>query len=160
MGPAGNAVACDELGQSRYPTPVDARPVEVLDHDAPDALRRAVDDGVQSESDLVDDGHRSVQQVHLDAAPLVDAATPAVLVDQPHHCQGFPLTGALAEHARRRLQFALRGAAATASSVSWSPTAYRLIEPARQLPEPVRIVCGEWKLDSLLTELALHGSTW
>ena len=34
--------------------------------------------------------------------------------------------------------------------------AYRLIEPARQLPEPVRIVCREWKLDSLLAELALH----
>lgn len=34
--------------------------------------------------------------------------------------------------------------------------AYRLIEPATQLPEPVRIVCREWKLDSLLAELALH----
>lgn len=34
--------------------------------------------------------------------------------------------------------------------------AYRLIEPATQLPEPLRIVCREWKLDSLLAELALH----
>jgi len=34
--------------------------------------------------------------------------------------------------------------------------AYWLIEPARQLPESVRIVCREWKLDSLLAELALH----
>ncbi len=34
--------------------------------------------------------------------------------------------------------------------------ACRLIEPATQLPEPVRIVCREWKLDSLLAELALH----
>ena len=34
--------------------------------------------------------------------------------------------------------------------------AYRLIEPATQLPIPVRIVCREWKLDSLLAELALH----
>ena len=34
--------------------------------------------------------------------------------------------------------------------------AYRLVEPATQLPEPVRIVCREWKLDSLLAELALH----
>ncbi|MDP2367744.1 transcriptional activator NhaR [Rhodoferax sp.] len=33
---------------------------------------------------------------------------------------------------------------------------YRLLEPATQLPEPVRIVCREWKLDSLLAELALH----
>ena len=34
--------------------------------------------------------------------------------------------------------------------------ACRLIEPATQLAEPVRIVCREWKLDSLLAELALH----
>ena len=34
--------------------------------------------------------------------------------------------------------------------------AYRLVEPATQLPEPVRVVCREWKLDSLLVELALH----
>ncbi len=34
--------------------------------------------------------------------------------------------------------------------------AYRLVEPAMQLPEPVRVVCREWKLDSLLAELALH----
>lgn len=34
--------------------------------------------------------------------------------------------------------------------------ACRLIEPAAQLPEPVRIVCREWKLDTLLGELALH----
>ena len=34
--------------------------------------------------------------------------------------------------------------------------ACRLIEPATQLPEPIRIVCREWKLDTLLGELALH----
>jgi LysR family transcriptional activator of nhaA len=34
--------------------------------------------------------------------------------------------------------------------------AYRLLEPATQMPEPVRIVCPEWKLDSLLSELAVH----
>jgi LysR family transcriptional activator of nhaA len=34
--------------------------------------------------------------------------------------------------------------------------AYRLIEPATRLPEPVRIVCRESKLDSLLSELAAH----
>ncbi len=33
---------------------------------------------------------------------------------------------------------------------------YRLLEPATRLPVPVRIVCREWKLDSLLTELAAH----
>ena len=31
-----------------------------------------------------------------------------------------------------------------------------LIEPATRLPEPVRIVCREWKLESLLVELAAH----
>lgn len=34
--------------------------------------------------------------------------------------------------------------------------AYRLLAPALQLPEPVRIVCRENSIDSLLTELALH----
>jgi LysR family transcriptional activator of nhaA len=34
--------------------------------------------------------------------------------------------------------------------------AYRLLEPATHMPEPVRIVCLEWKLDSLLSELAVH----
>ncbi len=34
--------------------------------------------------------------------------------------------------------------------------AYRLIEPATRLPEPVRIVCRESKLESLLAELAVH----
>jgi LysR family transcriptional activator of nhaA len=35
--------------------------------------------------------------------------------------------------------------------------AYRLLEPALRLPEPVRIVCNEDRLDRLLAELALHG---
>jgi len=34
--------------------------------------------------------------------------------------------------------------------------AFRLIEPATRLPNPVRIICREWKLDSLLAELAAH----
>ena len=34
--------------------------------------------------------------------------------------------------------------------------AYRLLAPALQLPEPVRIVCRENDIDSLLAELALH----
>jgi len=34
--------------------------------------------------------------------------------------------------------------------------AYRLIEPATRLPEAVRVVAREWKLDSLLAELAAH----
>lgn len=34
--------------------------------------------------------------------------------------------------------------------------AHRLIDPATQLPEPVRIVCREGKLDNLLAQLAAH----
>lgn len=34
--------------------------------------------------------------------------------------------------------------------------AYRLIEPVTRLFTPVRIVCREWKLDSLISELAAH----
>lgn len=37
--------------------------------------------------------------------------------------------------------------------------ACRLIEPAAQLAEPVRIVCREWKLGDLLGELALRAGT-
>jgi LysR family transcriptional activator of nhaA len=36
------------------------------------------------------------------------------------------------------------------------PVAYRLLEPALALGEPVRLVCHEWKLADLLAELALH----
>lgn len=34
--------------------------------------------------------------------------------------------------------------------------AYRLLEPALQLPQPVRIVCREGKLDALLADIAVH----
>jgi len=34
--------------------------------------------------------------------------------------------------------------------------AYRLLEPALRLPNPHRVVCMEWRLDSLLSELAVH----
>ncbi|MEK8090816.1 transcriptional activator NhaR [Thermithiobacillus plumbiphilus] len=34
--------------------------------------------------------------------------------------------------------------------------AYRLLEPALKLSEPVRIVCREGKLDALLTDIAVH----
>jgi LysR family transcriptional activator of nhaA len=36
------------------------------------------------------------------------------------------------------------------------PVAYRLLEPALNLPEPVHMVCHEWKFADLLAELALH----
>src|SRR5262249_32210361 len=35
--------------------------------------------------------------------------------------------------------------------------AYRLLEPALQLAEPVRVICHEDKPDRLLAELAVHG---
>lgn len=34
--------------------------------------------------------------------------------------------------------------------------AYRLLRPAIGLPDPVRLVCREWRLERLLAELALH----
>jgi LysR family transcriptional regulator, transcriptional activator of nhaA len=34
--------------------------------------------------------------------------------------------------------------------------AYRLLEPALHLPEPVRILCREGKLDALLADIAVH----
>ncbi|MBL8324744.1 MAG: transcriptional activator NhaR [Rubrivivax sp.] len=42
-----------------------------------------------------------------------------------------------------------------ADSVAKS-VAYRLLEPALHLDEPVRLVCHEWKFADLLAELALH----
>ena len=42
-----------------------------------------------------------------------------------------------------------------ADSVAKS-VAYRLLEPALNLGEPVRLVCHEWKFTELLAELALH----
>lgn len=51
----------------------------------------------------------------------------------------------------RLLEFRVGVADAVPKSI-----ACRLIEPAAQVPEPVRIVCREWKLDTLLGELALH----
>jgi LysR family transcriptional activator of nhaA len=42
-----------------------------------------------------------------------------------------------------------------ADSVAKS-VAYRLVEPAMYLPEPVRLVCREGRLNALLAELAVH----
>ncbi len=54
-------------------------------------------------------------------------------------------------HQGRPMEFRVGVADAVSKSI-----ACRLIEPATQLPERVRIVCRGWKLDSLLAELALH----
>lgn len=66
---------------------------------------------------------------------------------------GAELKEAVREHPKqgRALEFRVGVADAVPKSI-----ACRLIEPATHLPEPVRIVCREWKLDSLLAELALH----
>jgi LysR family transcriptional activator of nhaA len=66
---------------------------------------------------------------------------------------GAELEEAVREHPRqgRSLEFRVGVADAVPKTI-----ACRLIEPAAQLPEPVRIVCREWKLDTLLGELALH----
>lgn len=66
---------------------------------------------------------------------------------------GAELEEAVREYPRRghALEFRVGVADAVPKSI-----ACRLIEPAAQLPEPVRIVCREWKLDSLLAELAVH----
>ncbi len=66
---------------------------------------------------------------------------------------GAELEEAVRDHPRRGklLEFRIGVADAVPKTI-----ACRLIEPATQLPEPVRIVCREWKLDTLLGELALH----
>jgi LysR family transcriptional activator of nhaA len=61
-----------------------------------------------------------------------------------HSLRNYPAGG-------RPVEFRLGVADAVSKTI-----AYRLIEPATRLPEPVRIVCREWKLDSLLSELAVH----
>ena len=66
---------------------------------------------------------------------------------------GVELEQAVREHAR---QGRLREFKVGIADVVPKSIAYRLIEPTTRLPEPVRIVCREWKLDSLLAELALH----
>lgn len=66
---------------------------------------------------------------------------------------GAELKETVREHPKRgrMLEFKVGVADAVPKAI-----AYRLIEPATRMPEPVRIVCREWKLDSLLAELALH----
>jgi LysR family transcriptional activator of nhaA len=51
----------------------------------------------------------------------------------------------------RTLEFRIGVADAMPKSI-----AYRLVEPALQVGQPVRIVCREWRLDRLLSELAVH----
>lgn len=66
---------------------------------------------------------------------------------------GAELEGALrqAGGGARTLEFRVGVADSVAKSV-----AYRLLEPALSLPEPVRLVCSEGKFPDLLGQLALH----
>ena len=84
---------------------------------------------------------------------LTDAGRLALGYAQEIFSMGAELEEAMREHPKngRMLEFRVGVADAVSKSI-----AYRLIEPATELPEPVRIVCREWKLDSLLAELALH----
>jgi len=66
---------------------------------------------------------------------------------------GFELEAAVREKVRsgRSLEFRIGVADALPKSI-----AYRLVEPALKVEQPVRMVCREWRLDRLLSELALH----
>jgi LysR family transcriptional activator of nhaA len=66
---------------------------------------------------------------------------------------GAELEEAVRDHPGRRklLEFRVGVADAVPKTI-----ACRLIEPAAQLSTPVRIICREWKLDTLLGELAMH----
>ena len=66
---------------------------------------------------------------------------------------GAELEQALREHPNSRPALEFRIGVADALP---KPIAYRLVEPAVRLDEPVRLVCREWKLDNLLAELAMH----
>ena len=66
---------------------------------------------------------------------------------------GSELEAAVREKTRngRSLEFRIGVADAVPKSI-----AYRLVEPALGVEQPVRIVCREWRLDRLLSELAVH----
>lgn len=66
---------------------------------------------------------------------------------------GAELEAALREKSQRTraLEFRIGVADAVPKAI-----AYHLIQPALAQPEPVRLVCAEWRLDRLLAELALH----
>ena len=66
---------------------------------------------------------------------------------------GSELEAAVREKAQgeRPLEFRIDVADAVPKSI-----AYRLVEPALGIEQPVRIVCREWRLERLLSELAMH----
>ncbi len=64
---------------------------------------------------------------------------------------GEELVSLLKGSGQRRAEFRVGVADAVPKSV-----AYGLLEPATRMTEPIRLVCREWKLENLLSELALH----
>jgi LysR family transcriptional activator of nhaA len=84
---------------------------------------------------------------------LTDTGQLALTYAQEIFSLGSELEAAVRETSRRgrTLEFRVGVADAVPKSI-----AYRLVEPALSVKEPVRIVCREWKLDSLLAELAVH----
>lgn len=84
---------------------------------------------------------------------LTDAGTLALGYAQDIFALGSELEESLRNYpvGGRQVEFRVGVADAVPKTI-----AYRLIEPATRLPTPVRIVCREWKLDSLLAELASH----
>ena len=90
---------------------------------------------------------------HGRSLELTDAGRIAFGYAQDIFALGYELEESLRNYPAggRAIEFRVGVSDAVSKSI-----AYRLIEPATRLPEPVRIVCREWKLDSLLTELAAH----
>lgn len=84
---------------------------------------------------------------------LSDAGRMAFGYAQDIFSLGAELEQALRDHPQSRPALEFRIGVADALP---KPIAYRLVEPATRMAESVRIVCREWKLDSLLAELALH----
>lgn len=84
---------------------------------------------------------------------LTDTGRLALAYAQDIFARGAELEAALRERAGRgkALEFRVGVADAVPKAV-----AYHLLEPAAAAAGPVRLVCREWKLDSLLAELALH----
>jgi len=84
---------------------------------------------------------------------LTDVGRMVVLYAEDIFSTGAELEAAVRDYPRKGklLEFRVGVADAVPKTI-----ACRLIEPAARLPEPVRIVCREWKLDTLLGELAMH----
>ena len=84
---------------------------------------------------------------------LTDAGQVALGYAEDIFTLGIELESAFrqARNGARTLDFRVGVADSVAKSV-----AYRLLEPALNAPEPVRLICGEGKLPELLSQLALN----